>query len=152
MNKNKIFIISLMFLVFSCTSNSSEIKKNEPKVILQIPESNQGTTPEVTGLWMISGKIYDKDKNPLIDVRLTIESLDQSDIPSISKDRSKLITDEKGDFVIQYLKIGSKIKLKLSKQGFKSKEKIIDSKEKLSESITIINFGGNDNNDFLEKE
>lgn len=146
----KIIILLIISTLFSCSNNSNinniqDIKKS-PNIV---KEESSGSN-FVSSYIRITGNVYDKDNNPLEGVKISLETLDNSDISEMLKS-SILLTDDKGLFLIRYVKVGSKLKITLSKENFKTKEKII-TVEKQNNGEFYISFGGTDNKDYLEKE
>lgn len=147
----KLTILTTLSILFSCSTYTSNINNiQDIKKSTNIVKEESYGSNFVSSYIRITGNIYDKDNNPLEGVKISLETLDNSDISEMLKS-SILLTDDKGFFLIRYVKVGTKLKITISKENFKTKEKII-TVEKQNNGEFYISFGGTDNQDYLEKD
>ena len=119
----------------SPTNSVEPVKTPEPIK----PSGTIGEAPNVVRLNVL-GFVYDKDKNPIPDVKVTIKLLDGS----FSKTSDQQNTDVSGKYFFRQLP-ETRVEISASKEGYKTslREEIISQiKNNILSSEIKINFGG----------
>jgi hypothetical protein len=135
----KLTILTTLSILFSCSTYTSNINKIET-----------GTTGQLIERHVVSGFVYDKDKNTISDAIVKIKLLNNIDKNLVLNPEFK--TDSNGMYYFKNILDNTNIELTVSKEGYTtvSKKENINSSKYLKGAY-YINFGGNDNQAYLEK-
>lgn len=130
----------ILFCLFICSCYNTEKVSNSQA----LPDEKSYRTN--TEWILLTGTVYDNNGNLLENAKISIDIMDNIEKYPSYYNGITFTTDSKGVYYFRNMVVGSSIKIKVSKDGYKAIEKVVKINSDFSKGIFIVNFGDKEDN------